>query len=562
MTANGLSVEEAAGIAGVSAATIRNWGKTGYLTQIGRGLISKDSLAHFMHAVAGTSKLTARANKSMKDTHDHARVSRALEALIRNHRPESMGEAYADSLSEAHRNREGIFYTPPAIAADMLKGIIVGSDTSFLDPCCGSGTFLVEALKKGVKPENVFGFDPDANAVEIARTRIRREFGTDAPHLRVGDFLDAAVWLSARGESFDLIFTNPPWGKKLPKLQKHSLAKQFGSGRTLDTSALFLFASLKVLKPGGMLGFLLQEAFFNIAGFEDARKRILEKQIIRLTDYGKPFKKLLTRAQAIVICNEPSTCGGSPSASGGACDPSTHGNNEPVADGVNITCLVRPMVKCTSESRTYFRAADSFRSNPGTIFNFWAGSGDAAVIERMYSLPHKTLKGNAGWALGIVTGNNAAFCSDRAQKGYVPVYKGADISPGRLKKPSAFIPQDFTRFQQVAPMGFYQAKEKLIYRFIHSRLCFYHDTRQRFILNSANLLIPDENLGLSCRQLADLMNSEPMNWLFRKLFRTHKILRRDLESLPIHVEYFRKNPVFNESTYLEYLGLKKTSARL
>jgi site-specific DNA-methyltransferase (adenine-specific) len=519
-----LSVEEAAGLAGVSTATIRNWGKTGYLTRMEHGLICRDSMNAFMTEVAGKVKLIGRANKSLKDRHNHLEITNSLSSLIHDHQDALIGEAYVSSLSDAHRNREGIYYTPPEIVSDMLEGIIVEPDTIFLDPCCGTGNFLVEALKKGVKPENLYGFDSDANAVKIAKSRIAREFGAEADHLQVGDFLILAEKLAAQGKKFDLVFTNPPWGKKLPKHHRTRYAGLYGSGRSSDTSAIFLFAALKLVKPGGMLGFLLQEAFFNIANFEDARKQLSDRQIVSLTDYGRPFKKLLTKAQAIVIRNAPAH------------------NSEPVS--------------CNSGNKTYYRQQASFQANPGCIFNFWADPGDAAIIDLFYSKPHITLRNNARWALGIVTGDNGGVCSDKALEGHVPVYRGADIGFGGLKEPSIYIPADFSRFQQVAPPGLYQAREKLIYRFISNRLCFYHDTRQRYILNSANLLIPDENIGISCRQLADLLNSESINWLFRKLFRTHKILRRDLESLPIHLEYFRDHPVFIESSYMKYLGLK------
>jgi len=49
-----------------------------------------------------------------------------------------------------------------------------------------------------------------------------------------------------------------------------------------------------------------------------------------------------------------------------------------------------------------------------------------------------------------------------------------------------------------------------------------------------------------------------MNWLFQSLFNTHKVLRGDLESLPIHDGYFKIHTAFDETTYLAYLNLEKT----
>jgi site-specific DNA-methyltransferase (adenine-specific) len=48
-----------------------------------------------------------------------------------------------------------------------------------------------------------------------------------------------------------------------------------------------------------------------------------------------------------------------------------------------------------------------------------------------------------------------------------------------------------------------------------------------------------------------------MNWIFTNIFHTHKILRSDLELLPIHAEYFVSNKIFNEEKYLDYINLEK-----
>ena len=77
---------------------------------------------------------------------------------------------------------------------------------------------------------------------------------------------------------------------------------------------------------------------------------------------------------------------------------------------------------------------------------------------------------------------------------------------------------------------------KLIYRFISKDLVFFCDTRQRYILNSANMLILDDDFPLGAKQLAEIMNSDLTNWLFKQLFHTHKVLRGDLEVLPIFTD--------------------------
>ncbi|GHV35939.1 hypothetical protein FACS1894180_7550 [Bacteroidia bacterium] len=327
--------------------------------------------------------------------------------------------------------------------------------------------------------------------------------------------------------TFDYIFTNPPWGKKLSKEERERYAHFHHLEKTNDTSSLFFIACLNKLKENGKIGFLLPEAFFNISTFEYVREKALEQKIERLIDYGKPFKGLITRAQAIILSK-------------------TNADNN--------------FAHCEFEEDKFTRTVNSFCNTPKHIFNFWAKSEASEVIEHIFRLPHSTLKDNAEWGLGIVTGNNDKMCKTVQTEGYKPIFRGQDITPTGLKEPSLFIQEEgLSHCQQVAPIKMYKSKEKLIYRFISNKLVFFRDTEQRYILNSANMLILKEKFSVSCVQLMDLFNSDFMNWLFLNIFHTHKVLRGDLELLPIHAEYFNENKEFDENKYLNYLQIEKTN---
>lgn len=520
-----ISIKEASGLASVSEATIRNWIKTGYLQKY-NGKIVKESLDTVLSEVIGKEKLTSRANKLKKDSHDKEALKNWIHKQLSddNTNIEELAVAYEQKLSNSYKNKEGIYYTPSEIIEDMLEGVVIDDNTTFLDPACGTGNFIMKAIEKGVKPENVYGFDTDGNAVEILKERIYRKTGYKTNSIKHTSFLDFVI-SSQEKTKFDLIFTNPPWGKKIKKEERLKYGRHLNANNSLDTTSLFLFASLQVLNHNGFLGFLVQEAFFNIANFEDIRKEVLNYNILRIIDYGKAFQGLLTKAQAIIIRNNK--------------------------DAGKVVCE-------TSEGKQILKK-ETFKKNPKTIFNFWIKSEETKVIDAFFSKKHTSLRNNAKWGLGIVTGNNKKYCTDTPKDGYVPVYRGSDITPSGLKEPSCYIPGDFSQYQQVAPIELYKAKEKLIYRFISSRLVFFYDNEQRFLLNSANLLIPSEKIGISPKQLADLLNSNPMNWLFSKMFNTRKVLRGDLETLPIHTDFFKEHPVFDEKKYLKFLGIKEVA---
>jgi site-specific DNA-methyltransferase (adenine-specific) len=79
-----LTVEEAATRLGVSSATIRNWLKTDYLKPAGRGRVDIRSITYLQAEILGKAKLTQRANKSFKDSHDHKSIQEYITSQIRN----------------------------------------------------------------------------------------------------------------------------------------------------------------------------------------------------------------------------------------------------------------------------------------------------------------------------------------------------------------------------------------------------------------------------------------------------------------------------------------------
>ena len=201
--------------------------------------------------------------------------------------------------------------------------------------------------------------------------------------------------------------------------------------------------------------------------------------------------------------------------------------------------------------KKYLRSQNGFYDMPKHILNFHIEEKENDIIRRVFSLPHITLKDNAKWALGIITGNNAKHCHKERLQGDVPIYRGKDIFSDRIASPSLFVNKNLERCRQVADMDFYEAKDKIIYRFISDKIICHHDMEQRYILNSANLFILDENFPLTYEQVCDILNSDFMNWLFKSIFNTHKILRSDLELLPLCYDYFN-----DKEKFLNDLGIK------
>lgn len=521
----GLTINDICKQLHVSSATVRNWLKVGELTLNKWGNIDHKSLEIFQQTMIGKDKLNKRANKLSKIQEDTQPLKEELLQALNNAtlNPEQASHDYQSLLTDVEKNKEGIYYTPMYVIDDMLKNMKVVDDKTFCDPCCGSGNFIIKAIELGIDPKNVYGFDTDPIAVKIAKARFKQLTGIDDNNqIQCMDFLE----YSHKNQStyYDYIYTNPPWGKKFNKTQKTHFSHQFqlASELTNDSCALFFAISLRHLKKEGTLNFLLPEAVFNVGAYEPMRELALSYGIVRLSNYDKVFKGLQTGAVSIEI---------------------------------NQRHIDNAMIVCENKGVCFTRKQLSFINNPKKIFNIHCSSQDADIIEYIYRIPHTLLDKNIEWGLGIVTGNNSKHLKNIPTNHHVAIYKGSDILKNKLKEPTHFIDNDFSKYQQVAPLRLYQAKEKLIYRFISSKLVFYHDDKQRFILNSANMLIPKDDFEHSLKLLADILSSDLMNWLFLKLFNTHKVLKSDLMCLPIHFDLF-DNHEFCEQTYLNQLNLE------
>ena len=154
------------------------------------------------------------------------------------------------------------------------------------------------------------------------------------------------------------------------------------------------------------------------------------------------------------------------------------------------------------------------------------------LIKKTYATPHVTLKNQAEWALGIVTGNNKKYLLPLPKEGHEAIYRGRDIEKYKFVKASSFIEFCPDNLQQVAPAWKYRAQEKLIYRFISKYLVFAYDDQQRLTLNSANTVIPKID-GYPIKVILALFNSSLYQFIYQKKFSSIKTLRGNLEQLPL-----------------------------
>ena len=392
---------------------------------------------------------------------------------------------------------------------DAIVTDLVSENSVVLDPCCGTGQFLLAAAEKVTNPSNLWGFDIDEVAVRLARLNIITRFpDTDfSPDIHCANTLLAFPFHAGidgkEFPSFDVVLTNPPWGAHFSANEIAQFQVLFPSIKSNEAFSLFVEKGLQLLRDGGSLSYILPESFLNIRVHGDIRGIVARQtRIRRVVHLGRIFQNVFTPAIRLDLTKEL---------------PSRESSFIAVKD--NYSCEV---------------AQSRLTDNADHIFDLFTGDKDLGIFEKIYGRQHLTLKGNADWALGVVTGNNAQFLSDRQDIDHEPILTGKDLRRFTADAPRKFIHFRPEIFQQVAPIHKYRAPEKLLYKFVSDELIFSYDDRQTLSLNSANILIPALE-GYAVKVVLGFLNSSLYQLMFQKKFGALKVLRGDIEKLPFPV---------------------------
>jgi hypothetical protein len=138
--------------------------------------------------------------------------------------------------------------------------------------------------------------------------------------------------------------------------------------------------------------------------------------------------------------------------------------------------------------------------------------------------------------LGIVTGDNGRFVHEgMAEEHPDPIITGSDVSQYHISFSNHYFAYNQQELQQVAPRHLYLSQEKIVYKFIGRHLTFALDRRGYYSLNNVNGFIPDPEYleTINIESLLSILNSDVMQYYYEKNFFTLKVLRGNLEKLPI-----------------------------
>lgn len=193
------------------------------------------------------------------------------------------------------QKEDGVHYTPTELAGFVAKQITkefqppTGRNVRVFDPAVGDGELLVALLaalqEKEIFDIEIYGFDINSEALDVARRRIQHSYPTLKLSLMCRDFLDfvseqqgdGSLFSTANLTKFDLIISNPPYVRTqvMGSKQSKGLSELFGLSGRVDLYHAFLYGMGRVLEPAGLAGVIVSNRFMSTKTGSSVRRDLL-----------------------------------------------------------------------------------------------------------------------------------------------------------------------------------------------------------------------------------------------------------------------------------------------
>ncbi|MFW9818086.1 MAG: N-6 DNA methylase [Candidatus Thorarchaeota archaeon] len=204
-----------------------------------------------------------------------------------------LSDAFEIFVSKILKDEAGQFFTPPNIVKFIVNYLNPEVNVKVLDPACGHGGFLLEVKeliwskldsesKRIQSISNLYGIDKDLFLAKISKLYLEI-LSNGKSNIFCENSLDPKSYRAQTQEvikdnSFDYIFTNPPFGVKIP-INNKDVLKNYQLGHVWKNiknkwemqnklvkqqapQVLFIERCIQLLKNGGKLAIVLPEGIF------------------------------------------------------------------------------------------------------------------------------------------------------------------------------------------------------------------------------------------------------------------------------------------------------------
>ena len=171
------------------------------------------------------------------------------------------------------------YYTPQELVDFMVESIELSSTSTVIDPCGGSGDFLVGMLKKALfqninnVKQNIHYWDISQDASNIASLNMILN-GDGRSHIKVIDSLEKYQFQNSH---FSVCITNPPfgtntkWEKDINTMKKYDLGKRQGVLVQQELGILFIERCINLLRENGILSIVLPTGYLTNPSYKYIR---------------------------------------------------------------------------------------------------------------------------------------------------------------------------------------------------------------------------------------------------------------------------------------------------
>lgn len=234
-----------------------------------------------------------------------------------------IADAFETFIGHALKGGQGQFFTPRNVVKMMVDILDPDEDDLIIDPACGSGGFLIEALryvwskidqkatdygwqqrgldeeKQKVATENFRGIDKDYFLAKVSKAYMTL-VGDGRSGIFCDDSLESPENWQGKTKSkidigrFDILLTNPPFGSNIPvsgeeKLIKFELGHKWEKDKKTDSwligsskkdeapQILFIERCLDLLRDGGRMAIVLPDGIYGNTQYSYLRSWLLKR---------------------------------------------------------------------------------------------------------------------------------------------------------------------------------------------------------------------------------------------------------------------------------------------
>ena len=431
---------------------------------------------------------------------------------------------------------------------------------TILDPACGSGAFLNQALNflieehhyideleakltgssiaftyhsESILENNLFGVDLNEESVEIAKLSLwlrtaepNRKLNDLSSNIKCGNSLidDSEVagdkafnWqqefpqIFAKG-GFDVVIGNPPYVNmvNLPERQRNYFKERYYVTKNkTDLYAFFLEKNSSLLKKGGYFSFIFPHTWSSTTSFEQLRRHLISNYRL---DYLIDLPHGIFQ-DAVVKTNILGGCYGE------------------YFNGLHI-------YNSNFDLKTYI-PKDVILNDPLLSINFNWNNNSYSIENKIFN-KSKLLRTCIKFSRGIKTSDDRRFISHtQINEEYKKVIRGRNIKGYTINYTNEFIwyrPDLMKEKKGCLPHSkeVFEVEEKLITQRINSsgQLLVAYDNEEYYCLDTINISTwYDKKFNL--KYILVIMNSKIINWWFNDKYKMPTISGYELDSIPI-----------------------------